>query len=105
DGSGERDITGVTSAQGEDVIDEMYLSPDGKWIAFAGSQEIADTLQLFVVPVSSADGSERMKIAGESGDQEVYEYFAWSPDSKRLLFAANLNSEHRMDIFVADIET
>jgi Tol biopolymer transport system component len=66
-------------------LDSMYmempsLSPNGRWIAFAGSKEGAGTRWLWIIP--AAGGTPVALTSGDYTDTAP----AWSPGSDRIVF-------------------
>jgi dipeptidyl aminopeptidase/acylaminoacyl peptidase len=59
-------------------------SPDGNWLAFASNRggDEKTPMNLYVIP---AEGGEARKLTDQ---KENVEEIAWSPDSKRIAFAA-----------------
>ncbi|OVA05703.1 WD40-like Beta Propeller [Macleaya cordata] len=78
-------------------IDTMPTwSPDGKLIAFSSNRHNPDDVAIFSIYVISPDGTNlrRVHLAGPEGseqvDKERINHVCFSPDSKWLLFTANL---------------
>src|SRR5687768_2307355 len=83
-------------------VDAPAPSPDGKWVVFSVTEpayeEKDQTSDLWLVP---ADGSAKPRRithskAAESGA-------TWSPDSKRIAFAARRDSDEVAQIYVIDL--
>jgi dipeptidyl aminopeptidase/acylaminoacyl peptidase len=83
-------------------VDAPVPSPDGKWVAFSVTEpayeEKNQSSDLWIVP---SDGTAKARKvthskAGESGA-------TWSPDSKRIAFAAKRDSDEVAQIYVIDL--
>jgi tricorn protease len=79
DGSGVRRLT---THPGDEVLPR--ISPDGKWIAFAGDYD--GNRDLFVIP---ADGGEPKRLTWHPGADEPV---GWTPDGSRILFRSRRDS-------------
>ncbi len=102
----------VASAQKQPLTHEtMWLmkrvgapsvSPDGKWVVFSVTEPSYDpkesTSDLWLVP---ADGSAQpRKITSmKAGESDP----AWSPDSRRIAFAAKRDADEVAQIYILDI--
>ncbi len=71
-------------APGEDA--RSAFSPDGREIAF--TRYAADVGELFVVPV---DGGKPKQL---TFDRTRFDSFAWTPDSRELIFSSGRNGEY-----------
>ena len=77
-------------------------SPDGKWVVFSLSEpaydEKKETSDLWIVP---ADGSAppRRLTAGKGSESAP----AWSPDSRRIAFAARRDDDEVNQLYVLDV--
>ena len=69
------------------------VSPDGQWVAYSNGK-------LMVAPVN---GGGDPVIVFESGEDQTYSSFSWSPDSRRLIFyvrtTKNEDVEHEPSYF------
>jgi dipeptidyl aminopeptidase/acylaminoacyl peptidase len=77
-------------------------SPDGKWVAFSLVEPAYDekdqVSDLWIVPTDASVKARRLTFSkgGESG-------VAWSPDSRRLAFAAKREGDDVSQIYILDI--
>ena len=77
-------------------------SPDGKWVVFSLVEPAYDekdqVSDLWIVPVDGSAKPRRLTATkgGESG-------VAWSPDSKRIAFAARREGDEAGQIYVLDV--
>ncbi|MGH9898218.1 MAG: TolB family protein, partial [Pyrinomonadaceae bacterium] len=78
------------------------VSPDGKWVVFSVVEPAYDekeqTSDLWIVPTDSSAKSRRLTFSkgAESGA-------TWSPDSKRIAFAAKREGDEVSQIYVLDV--
>jgi dipeptidyl aminopeptidase/acylaminoacyl peptidase len=78
------------------------ISPDGKWVVFSVTEPAYDskeqTSDLWLVP---ADGSAQpRKITSmKAGESDP----AWSPDSRRIAFAAKRDADEVAQIYILDV--
>ncbi|KAL6841760.1 hypothetical protein ACP4OV_028272 [Aristida adscensionis] len=91
DGGGVRRLT-----EGEWIDTMPTWSPDGEWIAFSSNRHDAANPAVFSIYLVRPDGAglRRVHVAGPEGsaeaDQERINHVCFSPDSRWLLFTANL---------------
>src|ERR1043166_7044966 len=82
----------TTIGDGKAPSGNPHWSPDGKWLAFQGSQ--GDKHGLFV---ARADGSEMTFMAAMKGTNSPLpgegENLTWSPDGKQIAFVSSTPSE------------
>lgn len=113
DGSEVRDVTGPVV---EGASPKRPLpSPDGKWLAVHGDLETDGVEELFLLPIDSEDGSDRIRISGEitasdgnpdNGeiDGDVYFHnFTWLPDSSGVVFEGDLITDRTYELFVGKL--
>jgi dipeptidyl aminopeptidase/acylaminoacyl peptidase len=78
------------------------ISPDGKWVVFSVTEPAYDTKEnvtdLWVVP---ADGSAKPRkvTSMKAGESDP----VWSPDSRRIAFAAKRDADEQSQIYVLDL--
>ncbi|HEX7030360.1 MAG TPA: hypothetical protein VF254_07170 [Gammaproteobacteria bacterium] len=114
DGSGSHDVTGNVPSEGFEI--HVAPSPDGKWLAMLGALETPGVSELFIVPVDSVDGSDRVKVSGEitasdgnPGDGEIDgdvddHRFAWLPDSSGIVFLGDLVTDNEKELFLGRVD-
>ncbi|HEX6161579.1 MAG TPA: S9 family peptidase [Thermoanaerobaculia bacterium] len=78
------------------------VSPDGKWVVFSLTEPSYDSKEqvadLWIVP---ADGSAKpRRLTGNKGGESSP---AWSPDSRRIAFAAKREGDEENQIYVLDL--
>ena len=106
-------VAAGASAQGKEPLthEALFLmkrvgspavSPDGKWVAFSVSEpsydEKKEVSDLWIVP---ADGSAapRRLTSSKSGESAP----SWSPDSRRIAFAAKREDDEVAQVYVIDV--
>ena len=72
----------VQLTQGQDGESQPRWSPDGKWLAFVGKRDGAETAQIHLLPMDG--GEARALTAHATGASDPQ----WSPDGKALYFLA-----------------
>jgi Tol biopolymer transport system component/DNA-binding winged helix-turn-helix (wHTH) protein len=77
-------------------------SPDGKWIAFAGSPDAGQKMKLYRVPANGLRPPEQL-LPAEGGES----YPGWSPDGNHIVFGRAMDPvpPDNLDILVLDMET
>ena len=79
-------------------------SPDGNWILFTGfiaeAGETVSSRQLYIV---RPDGSGLRRLAEQITAPIVYA--SWSPDSKRIVFDAELGAEGTHELYAVTVST
>jgi tricorn protease len=85
----------ITSHPGQEVA--ARFSPDGRWIAFSGQYDGGQ--QVYLVP---AEGGTPKRLTWRGSAQVL----GWTPDSKRVLFRAALEYDHRpiARLYTVDLE-
>ncbi len=98
DGSNAKQITDGTSNAWN-----THFSPDGKRIAYTGTDPATKELAIVVMNI---DGSAPRVVTHFSHDDGRAQGPVWSPDGKRIAVQANSNTqEHSAHIWVVDIAT
>lgn len=92
-----RNISGTIVDGGS--VRRLFWSPDRAWIAFTAEKRAAGVLELFVA--SSVGGPARLLNKPLGPGQAVREFVQWSPDSSRVLYAANQDDPSREELFVS----
>ena len=78
------------------------VSPDGKWVVFSVTEPSYDDKQNVTdLWVASSDGSSKpRKITSmKSGESDP----VWSPDSRRIAFAAKRDADEQSQIYILDL--
>ena len=70
-----------------------HVSPDGKWVAYLAfphdsNPKMPVSFQLVTLKILPTDGGSSSTIAYFYGGKGSFENYAWSPDSKSLVFAS-----------------
>lgn len=84
---------------GEDVLHDFALSPDGRWVAYAADQRVDEVFELFTVPI---DGSAPPRVRSGpfvAGGDVRPGTFAFSPDARRLLYAADQDEDEVFELY------
>ena len=79
------------------------VSPDGKWVVFSVTEPSYDTKeQVADLWIVAADGSTRpRKITSmKAGESDP----VWSPDSRRIAFAAKRDADEQSQIYLLDLD-
>jgi dipeptidyl aminopeptidase/acylaminoacyl peptidase len=79
-------------------IHETAISPDGQSIVWDVAGQGGSDIELAAVANPSA--SRRITACGSGAGNE--HGAAWSPDSRRIAFFSNCNSEHKVGLYIAD---
>jgi dipeptidyl aminopeptidase/acylaminoacyl peptidase len=84
----------------EDRVGFGTWSPDGQWILFGKDAGGSERTQLFL---SNPAGDKIVRLT--DNDKVIHTFGDWSPDSKKIAFAANERNEAYFDIYVMDLAT
>lgn len=79
------------------------FSPDGTKIAFRGDFQTDGVNELFVVDLSGAAPGPAMVVNGPLVSGGVVTEFAWSPDSTRIAYQADQDTDGVSELFVVDV--
>ena len=79
-------------------VENVSLSPDGRFVAFLANKNVASVRELYV---ASVDGQSvvRVDVPGTNSDGTVRSY-AWSPDSTSLAYLADADTADVREAFV-----
>jgi dipeptidyl aminopeptidase/acylaminoacyl peptidase len=86
----------------ENTVRAVSVSPDGKTIALIADRDGDEFHQLYAMP---ANGGWPEQWTDEPEVQHFVNDDAWSPDGRRLAFAANSRVPTDMDVWLRDSET
>jgi len=75
------------SAPGDDYFASLELSPDGRWLAFSGSDKTSGTETVLMV-ISAEGGQPRLLLRVPESEQ--VKVVGWSPDGREILFTRDL---------------
>jgi Tol biopolymer transport system component len=81
-------------------------SPDGRWFALAGELTEQGTTELYAIDFSGDAPGAPVKLNPELvGGGDVSTFFEWSPDSKRLVYLADQDTNEVQELYVVDFGT
>jgi len=80
---------------------QTAVSPDGKWIGWVVRTEQGRGSEIEVAPVENPSATHRVTACTE-GKQGQENEIAWSPDSAKLAFFSDCNSEHQQGLYLAE---
>ena len=92
-------------------VTSFVLAPDGSGIAYTADQRADEKFELFYVDLRNALPSMPRVVNGELGpESDIYVpvngvEVAFSPDGKKLAYAADQAENDRVEVFVADVAT
>ncbi|WP_158747992.1 S9 family peptidase [Acidobacterium sp. S8] len=79
---------------------QTALSPDGQWVAWVVGNKGGGS-EVDAAPLSNPSAIHRVTAC--TGDEKGSENeIDWSPDSKKLAFFSNCNSEHQQGLYIAE---
>lgn len=87
---------------GSSIAWNNHWSPDGKWIAFTGTDESGQGLAVFVM---KADGTERRQVTHIKPEEGNAQWPVWSRDGRRLAIQVSNLKVHSGHIWVVDVAT
>ena len=88
----ERDLASGTEREvlrRKAVIFGLSAAPDGRYLAFATSDQTSKESTLWVVPIAGGEPRELLRL---QEPQAVVHNTAWTPDSRSILFVKNLSA-------------
>jgi Tol biopolymer transport system component len=107
DGSKLVKLSGSLVTDGD--VYSYYVSPNRQWVAYVADQDTDNLGELYVVPI---DGSAPpKKVSGDLGPNgtiggaQGFGNIAWSPDSTRLTFLADIDVNGIDELYLTDIAT
>jgi Tol biopolymer transport system component len=78
-------------------------SPDGRWFALAAEQDEQGTTELYVIDFGNGQPALPQKLNPELvGGGDVSTFFEWSPDSTRLAYLADQDTNEVQELYVVD---
>lgn len=84
------------------TVREAHYSPDGRSIAFTADTDGDEFHQIFLMP---AEGGNHEQLTDSPNVQHFLGPAPWSPDGRRLMFAANDRVPSDFDICILDIKS
>ena len=82
------------------TINDIFWSPDGKWILFEMDKDGNEKFQLYLV---SPDGSHTIQLTDKPN--VIHSFGGWLKDGHNLAFSSNERNEAYFDIYIMDIRT
>jgi Tol biopolymer transport system component len=80
------------------------FSPDGNKVVYRADEDTYDTVELYVVDVASPGNSTKVNSTLTSGGN-VYTSFAFSPDSNRVAYVADQDTDEQLELYSAAVAT
>ncbi|VAW92462.1 tolB protein precursor, periplasmic protein involved in the tonb-independent uptake of group A colicins [hydrothermal vent metagenome] len=87
--SGQRLLSKNAVASDSDIF-SFALSPDKQWVAYIADHDGSGKYALYVVAISGGTPQQVSRVSSER--YRTVKSFQWSPDSRQLVFAANLDA-------------
>jgi dipeptidyl aminopeptidase/acylaminoacyl peptidase len=86
-------------------IGTFAVAPGGGLLAFAADALVAETYEVFVVPVGEAGPAVRITSGAvpAGGNPSFFRPFAWSPDETRVAFLADYGLAQKFEPYVASV--
>jgi hypothetical protein len=104
DGGASVQLSGSMTAGGDIVASEFLISPDGARVVYLADQSANDVFELYSAPIDGSQPAVRLHPA-LSGGQDVRSGVALiTPDSRTVVFAAELNTDLVVELFAAPID-
>jgi Tol biopolymer transport system component len=93
-------LTGPLVQNGD--LQYFEVSKDGNWVAFAANKDVVNAFELYVVPTA---GGIPVKLSGATvaGGNVMATGFAFSPDSTRVLFLADKDTDNVLALYSAPL--
>lgn len=82
---------------------QTAISPDAKWVAWVVRPQEGHGTEIEVAPIDNPSSTYQVTACSEGKQGEENE-IAWSPDSTKLAFFSNCNSEHQQGLYIAEPE-
>lgn len=93
-----------TMVAGGDVDDfDTFLSPDGNYVAYIADAETDVFSEVWVVDISGPVPSAPVKVSAPMQPTGDATMVSWSPDSTRLMYLADQDTEGVVEIYVVGI--
>jgi Tol biopolymer transport system component len=83
-------------------VSSFRISPNGNWVVYLADQETKAVPELFSAPINSAGKSAKINGALVK-DGSVTEFFAISPDSRRVAYLAAQETKSLNELYAAPI--
>ncbi|MGC1294952.1 MAG: S9 family peptidase, partial [Alloacidobacterium sp.] len=80
---------------------QTVISPDSKLVAWVVKSQEGKGTEIEVAPLDNPSAAYQITACSEGKQGEENE-IAWSPDSKKLAFFSDCNSEHQQGLYIAE---
>lgn len=91
DGQNRRRLSAAAARSDADIAG-FAISPDGQWVAYRSDLVSGFEIdELYVVPTDGGSPPQQVSRSVATGTNRSVKGFAWSPDSSRIAYTANLD--------------